>query len=349
MADDLISEETPVNPPEKTEFEVQEAAIAEMRESHSNREDKPSGEEEKKEIPVDGEDDPAREDGVTDEAAGTEAKEEIPEAPVFDDELVSRAEKFLGWSKDQLSAIGNPQLVEQAIYSALSRQVTPPEDAPPEEPPVQETPPEAKKPTKEDVDFYEILKAEGYSEDVISALQQRDVVMREQLQKQYDSKFGVFEAQVKAISDHLLGQERAQWERSMDTELAAMAQYESVVGKGSGYDMDPKSAELQNRVKVLDLAETMRNKYIAAGEKAPSNAQLAKMALNGLFSEQLQSIARKEVAGKVQKRDRMRIARPSNMRSGEGTALTTDEEGIRAIVAARRERGQHDDYGQRTG
>jgi hypothetical protein len=246
-----------------------------------------------------GEDIPAK---GAEETTRTKGKEKEVDAPTFSDELLARAEK-LGLSKEEVADFGTEEAANKALTlfekkstaTGTQTEQKPDSDA-------------NKNAATAAFKKYEVkLDPNVFDPEIIETVNG--------INEHYSKQFEAMEGQLNEARQSLNRQQALQFEQQFDGWIKELGDgYKDVLGDGRGAEMDKKSEQFGNRVKVLDEMETIAAGFVKTGKQVPPYGELFEKALASVFKDKQKEIARKEISGKLGKRQI--IARPSQRRGG---------------------------------
>ncbi len=252
----------------------------------------------------------AKEEGDEEDAEEAEAEEEKP--PVIPEELLYRAEQ-VGFTKEEALEFGNPKLLEMAIKRATPV-------APAAQPKKEEAP------AAEDADELKLLEMkpeDGWDADVIKQFAAvKDFASKQTkelkaLKAQFEEVHAfVSEQNRKAVNQRLIGH----FEKAAE-------QYGDIFGKGDMHEIS--GINRVNRIKVVSEVHALAEGYRSTGQKVPEEKILIERAMRNLFGEDAKKKITKEIAGKVTKRNKNLIARPSHKKGSPN--LPPEQAAVKAL------------------
>jgi hypothetical protein len=156
----------------------------------------------------------------------------------------------------------------------------------------------------------------------------------ESLNAHFEAKFAhqqqVIDQQRQATEQFLLEKQRASqsnYVEEFDSFVNNLGkEWDGVLGKGSGSEMDPNSLQINNRIHLDQVANQLAMGQQAKGLPPLPKSDLLNRALGIAFPDQQEQAVRKQVVQEVEKRQRMKTNRPgSSMKkqlSGEEIATS---------------------------
>lgn len=245
------------------------------------------------------------------------AQGEELETPTLDAALVAKAEE-LGLTHDEAMGIGSDAVLEKLIV-AMGNTATQAESAQTQKAPeavgTQEVVPELKLDLPENV-----VEAE-----VVGAF--------EALKAHYDARIAQLEGRQEQTNSEVQGlvkTEDVRAEREMtrwaDGKFAALGtEYVGLFGKGERDSLAPNTDAFKNRGQVLQTMDVISDGREQNGLPELSGDTLFTRAVHSLFSNEVQTTVRKQIAGKVDKRAGQFTARPTHRR-GKDAKTPHDKE-----------------------
>lgn len=254
--------------------------------------------------PADGDDEGA---GGDDEPGGDD-KPADPEPGKINAALIARAEKA-GLMREAAEQFRNPDSLERVLKTLEGKAADP-----------EQKPADADAPATDEVE----LDPELYDPELISA----------------------FKAQgnrIKALESRLAEQGQATQSSRIDQMVDGLGKdYGDLLGSGPRSAMDPKSEQFVNRAKIDDEMETIKAGLQSRGKTVPGENDLFKKAVQSLFGDKTEAIARRKVSQQLNERSRKFIGRPSGRRGRSD--LTPTQAAIKAVAAKQRQYGAGDDF-----
>ena len=240
-------------------------------------------------------------DATASDSAGETPTTPTATQPHFDESLLAIAEQA-GFTRAEALAFQDPAHLERALI-AFARKMGTSDKAPGSAP--------------ADDDFKIDLDPELYDPAVVSTVNG--------LKDHFKGKVGQLQEQVRVLTDFLTQQETQKFENDFYGWVSGLgAEYESVLGKGRGRDLDRSSDAFEKRMSVLEQMDTLAAGYTAKGKRPPAPDQLFKQAVSVVFSDQQTTIAEKKLSSAVEKRRSQFVARPTQRTSK--AALTPEDE-----------------------
>jgi hypothetical protein len=254
----------------------------------------------------------------------------------FSADLVARA-KEAGFTEEEAKAFGNAAALENTLVAIdrkaaalLARSGQAPDAAKPTgeqpegEPSTQKsdqkgTQKSTQKTGQEDSGAFKLeLDEENYDEGLVKALKG--------LNEHYGRQFSELSKVLAPVRAFVESQEEARFD-GFFKELGS--EYEDLFGTGTGQELLAGGEEtkklLVNRNKVIEARDELVHLYRNTGRSIPNDAELMKRACMSAFADKTQAIARKQVAGQLDRRSRTAIHRPSGTKGralgGEAAAI----------------------------
>lgn len=146
---------------------------------------------------------------------------------------------------------------------------------------------------------------------------QKYSALKEELSKSYDSRVAAIE--------HVLMQENERQATAMINGFFSSLgpEWEDKFGKGPVHRLSPVSPQLQKRREVVDTASAMKDYYFSRQQQPPSDEALLRRALNAVYADQQTTIAKKQIAQQLNKRQGAAASRPA---AKNGKSLTEPRE-----------------------
>jgi hypothetical protein len=230
------------------------------------------------------------------EAEGQEedTEEAAAEKPAIPEELLYRAEQA-GFTKEEALEFPSAKLLEKALQRAT-----------PVTPPAQKREEAASAAGDDELKLLDMKVEDGWDEDVVKQFHSiRDYAVKQATElKALKAQFGevheyVSEQNRKAVEQRLTGH----FEKASE-------QYGDIFGKGT---MDQvQGIHRVNRIKAVSEMHALAEGYRSTGQKVPEEKVLMERALRNIFGEDAKKKITQEIAGKVVKRNKQLIARPSH-------------------------------------
>ena len=269
------------------------------------------------------------EDEEGDEGEETEEGEDDNEAASgavdFPPELLDRASSF-GYSAKDVLELGSPEAFRASLNHTERTLLA-----------LQQTQQPAAEPLPEYTMDRKALAEAGFDAQLLDELEKITSVSKTReasIRQELTTLRQLAESQQQAVHAASSREE----DRAYDGFLATLGdEWKSTFGKGAVQELDPKSAEMQNRLRVLDMARVIEAGYRARGLQPPPRDELYQAGLGATFGHQARQIARKEVSNGVKRRAAQTVARPTSnlpVRAPEDVAASRVDEWRRAHLGS---------------
>lgn len=289
-------------------------------------------------------DEGASTDTATAEQAEAKTEPEVQEAepleafaePEFDDTLLREARQR-GFSDEQAKAFGQADRLRDAM-TAMDRRLMGAMNAPqplvpqPQAPVAQATPPPQPVPggplEAPPSEFKVHLDPENFDAEIIDQFNKMNTYYQQHVTNMQRA-IGQFMQQTN-VREHTAKVER------FDAYMNSLgSEYESLVGKGTVDELDPRSPAVQKRDEIWRQRDALEAAYEQHGQSMPSPRALLARATRAVLSDDLASLERKKLNGKVEERRKQVVHRPTQRKSKAGTPLEGAVEAVKAIVRDR--------------
>ena len=285
--------------------EAAEGAVADiLKKSAADDDDEPVAEDEPSDDDVEDEDD-EDESIDLDEAVSEETDESGDTSPEFSDELLTRAVKR-GMSLSDARDFGTPESLEKALNLLDSND--PQSDSRGEE--------------QEEEFNLPKLDPEEYDEDVIKLMEARDEVITKQRDELKEIR-QLLEQQ----GEQMRASQEERFYDQVDDAFSSMAGWKDVIGTGDRFSLGEDSAELKNRVQILEEFNVLQEADAKAGRSTAFKKQMEKAAKN-VFSDHANKVERARIKANAKRRDKSKINRP---RSDRDTRMSPEDAAVAAV------------------
>lgn len=143
------------------------------------------------------------------------------------------------------------------------------------------------------------------------------------------------QARIEGLESALQTQNKEAYEERFDNWVNNLGEeFQDAVGQGTGREMDTKSAQYENRCKILESVNTLANGYQRTGKAIPSEKVLFNQALRLALGD---TPKHKAVEKKLAERSRQFVSRPQSRASRGGAPGT--KRAYAAVSAKMREMG----------
>lgn len=162
----------------------------------------------------------------------------------------------------------------------------------------------------------------------------------DQVVERYESAISDLTEAVDMLLGHVESEGRSRESERFDGFVDSLGKdYQDLFGNGPTDVLRDGSVQRRNRDSVLDEMRALREGYGKIGRKAPSEKELFQRALRGVFGDKISSMARREIAGKLDRRSKSHINRPTSRSDRD---LTPRQRAIRSVGSKMAEKGMGD-------
>lgn len=262
-----------------------------------------------------------------DSAGKTEETTEQQTESVINDDLLNRA-LDAGFDKDEALSYKNPDDLRRTldIIGKISSESTDQQTQDTGQQTTTKTDTSIK-PFEPEEFKLEFENKEQLAPEITGVVEKLNQHYAEQMKKMKEH----YDGQLKSVSDQVATSQKAveskaalEFETQFDklvTELGA--DYETLVGKGAGRELDDKSEAMANRNKIIRTMNIIDKTYTADKQQLPPLNEVFKQAVGVVFRGQTEKITNKKLAATVTARSKQSINKPTD-RSPK--AKTADEE-----------------------
>jgi hypothetical protein len=271
----------------------------------------------------------APEDVIRDFFSNRDADKPAPDAGTkeplddwFTTDLQDRADAA-GFSREEALALGQQSL--KTVLTALDRRA--PADAhsrmaPPPDPrnPADDQGQQGGDP-KKSAKFDLKLDPNAYDEGIIKAM--------EGMNEHYANQVAEIRQQVLGVNGHIAAQAAKDFESGMDRNFSSLGEeYQTVFGKGPMRTMQVNSSVARARNEVVLMMDSIATSAKQRGLRVPSDEELFKRAVHAVSPDIADRIARKKLAGNLDKRNGQMATRASTSRA---PARGSGDQGLAAV------------------
>lgn len=148
------------------------------------------------------------------------------------------------------------------------------------------------------------------------------------------------EQRFQSVEERYRQADEAATEQRLDAFFDGLGEeYATIFGKGAGRALNPESAELKERGKVLEAADLLCAGYASRGQQPPSEDVLLKKALQLVHGDKADQLATKRITSQVRDRQGQFTARPTQQ---PPKPVGGDTEAIRKIASKMKALGYGD-------